>query len=178
MKVKLRTAIKALCIAGCLAQWMPAATRDSTTWSGSIGDSQAQATHTQAEQTLAPGACGGCDQTSACNSCDSACDSGCGLFKGFGKCGCDSACDSRGCDCGLLGLGIVKKSDTCFNDFISPISNPTYFEDPRNLSELRFIYLHHEVPAAAAGGQINAVAMQFRARLTERLSLIATKDGY
>lgn len=133
---------------------------------------------------LAPCACQSCDNGgSTC--CDAApscgcgiagCDSGCGIGCGGG---CDGGCDSAGgCDDGILGLGLVKKTDTCFNDFISPMTNPTYFEDPRNLSELRFIYAHHNVPVAAGGGDVNLFAMQFRARLTNKLSLIATKDGY
>ena len=145
------------------------------------------------EAMLAPCACQSCD-TSGCSSCDAApscgcgdnsCDSGCGLGCGLGlgcgggcDSGCGGGCDSAcGCDDGILGLGLVKKTDPCFNDFISPMTNPTYFEDPRNLSELRFIYAHHNVPVAAGGGDVNVFAMQFRARLTEKLSLIATKDG-
>ncbi len=149
-------------------------------------ENAAKATQVQIRDTefneaavLAPCACtSSCDPcgSSTCDTgCSPACDVGCGV--GCNTC-CDDACDSMGCDSGLLGFGIVKKSDTCFNDFISPITNPTYFEDPRNLSELRFIYAHHTIPQAALGGDVNVFAMQFRARLTERLSLIATKDGY
>lgn len=78
---------------------------------------------------------------------------------------------------GLLG-GIIKPSDHCFDDFISPMTNPTHFEDPRNLTEARFIYLRHKVPQAAAGGEINLFALQLRAAITDRLSVIVTKDGY
>lgn len=78
---------------------------------------------------------------------------------------------------GLLG-GIIKPSDHCFDDFISPMTNPTHFEDPRNLTEARFIYMRHKVPQAALGGEINLFALQLRAAITDRLSVIATKDGY
>lgn len=95
----------------------------------------------------------------------------------------DSAC-STGCDDlsasqagGLFG-GLIKPSDHAFSDFISPISNPVFFEDPRNLTEARFIYLNHNVPAVAGGGDVTLYALQLRARLTENMSLIATKDGY
>lgn len=120
------------------------------------------------------------------NQCDDgSCDS-CGIGNGgllsslFGGCnaGCDSACDAMGCDTGLLGFGIVKKSDHCFDDFISPMTNPVYFEDPRNLTEVRFIFIHHNLPDALLGNSVNVYAMQFRLALTERLSLIATKDGF
>ncbi len=141
---------------------------------------------------LAPCACQACDNggSSCCDAapscgcgngaCGDGCDSGCGLLGGglLGG-GCDGGCDSAcGCDDGILGLGLVKKTDLCYDDFISPMTNPTYFEDPRNLSELRFIYAQHNVPLAAGGGDVNLFAMQFRARLTDKLSLIATKDGY
>ena len=112
-----------------------------------------------------------------------------------GSCDCDSAgCDSlagRGCDfsgCGTASermlSGLIKPSDRCFDDFISPMINFVYFEDPRNLTELRPIFLHHRLPAnvgtgpLAAGGSVQLYALQFRIALTERASLIAVKDGY
>lgn len=72
----------------------------------------------------------------------------------------------------------IQPSNHCFDDFISPMSNPVYFEDPRNLSEARVIFLNHKVPNAAGGGDVQLYALQIRAALTDRLSLIATKDGY
>ncbi|MCA9247594.1 MAG: hypothetical protein KDA42_10775 [Planctomycetales bacterium] len=69
-------------------------------------------------------------------------------------------------------------SDYCYNDFISPMTNPVFFEDPRTLSEIRFIFIHHNVPTAAGGNDVQLVAAQVRAALTERLSLVAAKDGY
>lgn len=171
MKSPLST-IVAGCIAAVVGQFVPAFDGRRQTTSPANYDS-----------VLAP-----CTFNGGCDCKDSACDSSvCGCPEGnfignrIQPCrDCDNACDSAGFlgSGGLLGLDIVQKSDACFNDFISPITNPTYFEDPRNLSELRFIYAHHNVPAAALGGDINVFAMQFRARLTERLSLIATKDGY
>ncbi len=106
-----------------------------------------------------------CDDGSFCDptDCDSYCDS--------------SGCDSMGCDQGLLGYGLIKRSDYCFNDFVSPMTNPVFFEDPRTLSEVRFIFLNHELPAALGGNSVQVYAMQVRAALTKRLSLIATKDG-
>ncbi|MFK7818098.1 MAG: hypothetical protein AB8G99_05235 [Planctomycetaceae bacterium] len=79
--------------------------------------------------------------------------------------------------------GLIKSSDGCFNDFISPMINFVFFEDPRTLTELRPIFVNHRVPntignGIPAGGSIQLYALQFRAALTDRLSLIATKDGY
>ncbi len=87
--------------------------------------------------------------------------------------------DNRSCNLGLCGLGsLIQPSDHCYDDFISPISNPVFFEDPRNLTEARLIFLNHKVPLAAGGGDVQLYALQIRAALTDRLSLIATKDGY
>ena len=60
--------------------------------------------------------------------------------------------------------------------------NFVFFEDPRTLTELRPIFLTHQVPdvigsGVTAGGSIQLFALQFRVALTERLSLIAVKDG-
>jgi hypothetical protein len=130
--------------------------------------------------TLAPAV----TQASCNGDCAAPCDNGCGSLCCDAACGsgCDSnACDGAGCGCsnddGLLGFGLIKKSDYCFCDFISPMTNPVFFEDPRTLSEVRFIFLNHELPAALGGNSVQVYAMQVRAALTERLSLIATKDG-
>lgn len=94
----------------------------------------------------------------------------------------DDSCDCQ-CDCdgglGFCCLGdLIKQTDHCYDNFISPMTNPVFFEDPRNLTEARLIFLNHKVPQAAAGGDIQLYALQVRAALTDRLSLIATKDGY
>jgi hypothetical protein len=92
---------------------------------------------------------------------------------------CGNCCEEDCCcEHGLLGYGFIKHSDRCFSDFISPITNPVFFEDPRTLTEARFIYLHHKVPGSALGGEVNLFALQLRAALSDRLSIIATKDGF
>ncbi|WP_236696177.1 hypothetical protein [Rhodopirellula islandica] len=104
--------------------------------------------------------------------------------------GCDSFCDSVACrGCKAAGcLASLKQhlrpSDHCFDDFISPMIDFVHFEDPRNLTELRPIFVTHQFPATLgpgnipAGGSVQLFALQFRVALTERLSLIAVKDGY
>lgn len=79
---------------------------------------------------------------------------------------------------GLLGEGLIKPTNPCFNDFISPMTNPVFFEDPRNLTEARLIFLNHSVPNGLGGGDVQLYALQLRAALTDNLSLIATKDGF
>ena len=79
--------------------------------------------------------------------------------------------------------GLIKPSDRCFDDFVSPMINFVHFEDPRNVTEIRPIFVNHWVPNTIgnnipAGGSIQLLAMQFRVALTERLSLIGVKDGY
>jgi hypothetical protein len=69
---------------------------------------------------------------------------------------------------------------------ISPVSNPIYFEDPRITSEVRPIFIHHWLPntfdvsggSVPLGGYVRVTALQLRYAVSERLALIATKDGY
>lgn len=117
-----------------------------------------------------------------CNSdCDASCDSIC-MDSDCCDSLCDSGCDS-GCATSFLGGLSLRKSDHCFDDFISPMANFVHFEDPRTLTELRPIFVHHELPTRMGtlginGGDTQLLAAQFRIALTERLSLIAVKDGY
>ncbi|RPI84442.1 MAG: hypothetical protein EHM42_07515 [Planctomycetaceae bacterium] len=75
-------------------------------------------------------------------------------------------------------FGVIGSTDHCFDDFISPMTNPVYFEDPRTLTEARFIFLNHHIPSALGGQDAQLYAAQLRAALTENLSLVAAKDGY
>ncbi len=51
-------------------------------------------------------------------------------------CECNSCCNS-------WSLGdLLLPSDECYKDFISPMTNPVFFEDPRMLTEARLIYLN------------------------------------
>ncbi|MEZ5943728.1 MAG: hypothetical protein R3C18_20220 [Planctomycetaceae bacterium] len=72
----------------------------------------------------------------------------------------------------------VQQTDGDFNGFISPMTNPVFFEDPRNLTEARIIFANHNVPGGLGGGNVQLYAMQLRAALTDDLSFIATKDGF
>lgn len=70
-----------------------------------------------------------------------------------------------------------------FYGFVSPVSNPTIFEDPRSLTEIRPIFAYHQIPssfpvAGVGGGDAYVVAAQLRLAITDRFSFIATKDGY
>lgn len=61
---------------------------------------------------------------------------------------------------------------------ISPVANPLFFESPLIQSEVRPIFLHHNISDSFIGGYARVYAMQIRYAVTERLALIATKDGY
>lgn len=75
-------------------------------------------------------------------------------------------------------LGLLVSTSDMHADFISPMTNPVFFEDPRTLTEARAIFIHHQIPAALGGQSVDLIALQLRAALTERLSIIATKDGF
>jgi hypothetical protein len=101
----------------------------------------------------------GCQECAECND-------GCGSY--------DSCCRKPPL------LGIIQPSDHGFDGFISPITNTVFFEDPRTLTEARLIFADHNIPSTSpiGGGDVQLYALQLRAALTERLSVIATKDGY
>ena len=72
-------------------------------------------------------------------------------------------------------------TDRCADDI--DVADFVFFEDPRTVTELRPIFVNHWVPkqigaGIPAGGTIQLYALQFRVALTERLSVIAVKDGY
>ncbi|MBX3417665.1 MAG: hypothetical protein KF851_08690 [Pirellulaceae bacterium] len=110
--------------------------------------------------------------------------------------GCSSGCDAGGCSEGYCGVGTcrpglgsrlfggagvgnwIQRSEAGFDCFISPITNPVYFEDPRLMTEARGIFLQHRAPIAVGGGDVQLYALQLRARLSENVAFIATKDGY
>ncbi len=63
---------------------------------------------------------------------------------------------------------------------ISPVTNPLFFEDPQIHSEVRPIFLWHNIDKGfiTGGGDAQVYAAQLRWAVTERLAIIATKDGY
>jgi hypothetical protein len=63
---------------------------------------------------------------------------------------------------------------------ISPVVNPVFFEDPAIRSEIRPVFMHHRIDGdfATGAGDVNLYALQIRYALTDRLAIIATKDGY
>ena len=78
-------------------------------------------------------------------------------------------------------LGLFARSDRDFYRFVSPLSNPCLFEDPRTLTEMRWHFVNQWIPndnPVFGGGTAQLLAVQLRFALTERLSVVAVKDGY
>jgi hypothetical protein len=109
-----------------------------------------------------------------CDQCGYSCEpDGCCSSSGC----CSDCCGSFGyCGCGPLCC--LMPSDHCFDRFVSPISNPFFFEDPRSLTEVRAIYINNELPQLIGGGDVNVWAGQVRLRFAERWSVIAPRLGY
>lgn len=67
-----------------------------------------------------------------------------------------------------------------------PISNPTLFDLALPTTSLHPIFLHHVLPdrinagggSVPFGGDVQLYALQFEYALNDRLSIVATKDGY
>lgn len=63
---------------------------------------------------------------------------------------------------------------------IDPVSAPTTFESPVIHTSLNGIFMQHELPDDSIfdGGDVQIYALQGRYAVSDRLALIATKDGY
>jgi hypothetical protein len=74
----------------------------------------------------------------------------------------------------------VFAEENRIDQMISPAFHPVTFEDPRALSEARLLYVYHNLDDkfVTEGGNAQVYALQLRYALTDRLSVIATKDGY
>jgi hypothetical protein len=67
-----------------------------------------------------------------------------------------------------------------YDGFVAPLSMPYVFEDPFTTTGLSAFYIYHEFPdkSVTAGGSATVYALQARVAITDRLSLIATQDGW
>lgn len=63
---------------------------------------------------------------------------------------------------------------------IAPVANPVFFETPMIQSEVRPLFMFHRLDSGLLGQEVDVklYAVQLRYAITERLALIATKDGY
>ena len=88
-------------------------------------------------------------------------------------------CEWLGCTTGC-GRKMFQ-SDPCFEKFISPVTNPFLFEDPRSLTEVRTVFMYQRTPGSNSiydGGNMWFLGAQGRLAITERLSLVVHKLGY
>lgn len=64
--------------------------------------------------------------------------------------------------------------------YVPPVAQPFFNEPAQITTELRPVYIYHEIPNSfpSNGGRVHAIAVQLRAAITDRLAFIATKDGW
>jgi hypothetical protein len=64
------------------------------------------------------------------------------------------------------------------HQFVHPISSPYVHENSFITTDIRAWYVYHEFPNSNLGGDAQVAAVQVRLALTDRLQLVAYKDGY
>ena len=79
-----------------------------------------------------------------------------------------------------LGATFVATAEDWKDKTIAPVANPLFFEAPQITSEVRPIFIYHNIDKSfvTQGGDVEVYAMQLRYAVNDRLSIIATKDGY
>jgi hypothetical protein len=88
-------------------------------------------------------------------------------------------CEWLGCTTGS-GRKLFE-SDHCFDNLMSPVTNPFLFEDPRSLTEVRPIFIYQLTPDSNpiySGGNLWYFGTQARLAITDRLSLVMNKLGW
>ncbi len=110
------------------------------------------------------------------------------LLHSIGKASCFLALTAGAALAGAVSLPVGKGKAVTqpppppnwLDNTISPVTNPIYFEDAVIRSEIRPIYMHHRIDDdfITKGGDVNVWAIQARWAVTDRLAIIATKDGY
>jgi hypothetical protein len=92
---------------------------------------------------------------------------------------------SPNCGPGMGGGGglfnFTFQSDHAFDDFVSPITNPFFFEDPRSLTEARLIVEYQKSPAnnpLMRGGNTFLYTLQGRLAFNEYLSIVVHRLGF
>lgn len=76
--------------------------------------------------------------------------------------------------------GSIGPEEGKFHQYVPPVSSPLMNETPQITTEIRPMFWFHKIPkdSIVGNGEVYLVAAQARVALTERLGLIATKDGY
>lgn len=84
------------------------------------------------------------------------------------------------------GKPFAANSGDWANSLIRPITNPTLFDLAVPTTNIRPIFAYHALPDTVntiagdlpVGGDVQVYALQFEYAFSDRLSLVATKDGY
>ena len=89
-----------------------------------------------------------------------------------------AAADEAKCDGFLPDFRCERQAR--YDGFVAPLSMPYLFEDPFATTGISAHYIWHEFPdqSITDGGDATVYALQVRVALTDRLSLIATQDGW
>ena len=68
-------------------------------------------------------------------------------------------------------------AESRFDQMITPVSNPSTFEDPRPQSEVRALFMWHEIGDGffTAGGDTQVYGVQLRLALNERLTFVVNR---
>lgn len=84
------------------------------------------------------------------------------------------------CVVGTVSTWVVSVGAASLQSAPAPVSNPVLFEAPTIETNIRSIFAYHELSDSfiSQGGNAKIAALQLRVALTDRLALIATKDGY
>jgi hypothetical protein len=64
------------------------------------------------------------------------------------------------------------------DDTISPVTNPIFFESPLIESDIHPLFIYNKIADDFVGGFARVYAVQARWAVTDRLAIIATKDGF
>jgi hypothetical protein len=83
-------------------------------------------------------------------------------------------------DCGAWFPDFRCDREARFEGFAPPMTSPYLFEDPFITTELGGWAIWNEFPGRSVfrGGDLRAAALQVRVALTDRIGLLATRDGY
>jgi hypothetical protein len=78
----------------------------------------------------------------------------------------------------ILSQSNTAQGESWKDKTIAPVTNPFYFEAAQVNTELRPVFIHHEIPSSfLGGGDANVYGVQARWAVNDRLALIATKGG-
>jgi hypothetical protein len=83
-------------------------------------------------------------------------------------------------DCPLFFPDFRCERSGRYEGFVMPMASPYLFEDPFITTGVQGVGIWHDFPGDSVfgGGDAWVVALQARVAITDRLALIATKDGY